>query len=215
MKLIDLTGNVYGRLTVIERAENYKHYTCWLCKCECGNEAVVRSSDLRFNKTKSCGCLRKEFAQKLNNKHGKSKTTEFKIWKGINQRCNNKNNKSYEDYGGRGIKVCKRWSKFENFLVDMGEMPPKKHSIERIDVNGDYEPSNCKWASVIEQSRNHRLQKNNSSGYKGISWDNESSKWVAYIGLNKKTIKLGRFLKKEDAIKARKEAETKYWNKTP
>lgn len=135
---------------------------------------------------------------------------EYAIWKTMRQRCENPNSHKYENYGARGIKVCERWNNFELFLEDMGRRPSKKHSIDRKDVNGNYDPSNCHWASTTEQARNRTMQKNNKSGQNGVHWDKESERWRSCIRISRKLINLGRFIHLEDAIKARKEAEEKY-----
>lgn len=164
----DLTGQKFGRLTVtkqIGKSKNGKYL--WLCLCDCGKETVVSGSDLVTNHTKSCGCFKKEFAGKQNLKHGHKRkhkeSTTYKSWSAMLSRCNNKNNKDYKNYGGRGIKVCDKWNKskggsFENFLIDMGECPPGL-TLDRIDnnklING-YSPENCRWATDKQQCRNQK-----------------------------------------------------------
>lgn len=161
-KTLELTGLKFGRLTPIKIAynNNKNRYNHWECLCDCGNIVVVRSSRLKTGNTKSCGCLQSETSRKngLNNKtHGFSqiKTGTYRSWRQMRGRCNNKNDKGYKNYGGRGIKICDRWNDFENFLEDMGERPIGK-SIDRVDVNGDYLKENCKWSTPIEQANNMR-----------------------------------------------------------
>ncbi len=126
-------------------------------------------------------------------------------------RCENSKSKNYKYYGARGITICERWRvSFKNFIEDMGERPYAK-TLDRIDNNGNYEPSNCRWASLVEQRRNTRLDKRNLSGVKGVYWNKWQNKWGSYISVNKAQVSLGLFTDKEDAIKARKEAEIKYW----
>lgn len=146
MKYVDHTGSQFGRLTVIERSGKNKHnHAIWLCLCECGNMKNVAASKLVTGATQSCGCFRA--------KHGLSKSKVYISWCNMKARCNNKNNIKYPLYGGRGIKVCKRWNDFENFLFDMGE-PTEGFTLDRINNDGDYELSNCRWATPKEQANN-------------------------------------------------------------
>lgn len=152
---IEMVGRKFARLTVIKEAGRNKHRRItWLCECECGREVVVLGSHLRNGNTKSCGCYHPDHKREP---HGKCRTDEYIVWRGMKERCNNKNNSHYKDYGGRGIQVCDRWiNSFSNFLSDMGKRPSSKHTLDRVDVNGNYEPSNCRWSTVEEQSSNKR-----------------------------------------------------------
>lgn len=158
---IDLSGKRFGRLVVVEKTDQRSDgFVVWKCKCDCGNETFVRSSSLRSGSTQSCGCLNKERVSKAKTIHGQYKSSEYRSWESIKARCYNLKNKQFKDYGGRGITVCDRWKdSFENFFSDMGPKPSSKHSIDRIDVNGNYEPENCKWSTDTEQARNRRKQK--------------------------------------------------------
>lgn len=160
-KALDVSGNKYGRLLVISRAQvpNARN-VMWHCKCDCGNMTIVAAANLGKS-TLSCGCLAKETARDLLKDarytltHGRSHTPEHDTWCKMQDRCGNPNNPKFHRYGGRGIKVCQRWLEdFRNFLADMGPKPSPKHSIERKNNDGDYEPDNCRWATNYEQSRN-------------------------------------------------------------
>lgn len=154
-----MIGERFGRLVINDYIPD--RYPKVICTCDCGNIKTLHWSNVKNGKTQSCGCLYKEsrghngFAIK---KHGEShKTVEYQTWKGMKQRCSNSNNSHYKNYGGRGIIVCERWlNSFDNFLEDMGRKPTPQHSIDRIDVNGNYEPSNCRWATPYEQRMNQR-----------------------------------------------------------
>lgn len=184
--LIDLTGAVFGRLTVIKRFGTSKYgQLVWLCRCECGNEATVKSSYLRYGDTKSCGCLIGKGRKKILHGHTRNGmgTRAYRIWHGLRVRCLDKNSKDYKHYGGRGITLDPRWNRFENFLVDMGE-PPEGMTIERIDNNGHYCKQNCKWATQKEQHRNTRW--NHVLSHNGKSQC--ISAWAEEIGINHRTI---------------------------
>lgn len=161
---IDLTGKTFTRLTVIgfDRTEkaNNRSFVRWLVRCTCGKEFSLRAGALSSGNTKSCGCLHRERASeriaKRNATHKKTDTPTWRSWSAMFTRCENKNAKTYKDYGARGISVCERWRKFENFLADMGERP-QGTSIDRFpNIDGNYEPGNCRWATITEQNRNKR-----------------------------------------------------------
>jgi hypothetical protein len=147
--VIDETGNTYGYLTVISQAASKGNFAAWNCRCKCGRETVVRGVPLRRGKIVSCGCLRGEDPV--------TRKPEYGIWIDIKTRCFNPDSWSYRDYGSRGIRMCAEWQdSFEAFLRDMGPRPSAEHSIERENVNGHYEPSNCRWATRAEQGANKR-----------------------------------------------------------
>lgn len=158
-RFIDLTGKKFGRLTVVELAsKNKRGVYYWLCRCECKNTKVIRGGHLREGIIKSCGCLRKELTKQRQTTHGMLNTSEYKIWLGMKTRCSNKNTIGYKDYGSRGITVCERWLKFENFFEDMGERPQNK-TLDRINNNSEYSKMNCRWATWKENNRNRRDNK--------------------------------------------------------
>lgn len=156
-KALDLTGQIFGRLTVLAKAHNKGVRTAWSCQCSCGSYCVVITSYLTSGDTKSCGCLQPELASVRNTKHGATKngkwTGEYMSWSAMVARCTNPTNKKFHRYGGRGIKVDPDWLKFENFLRDMGPRP-EDHTIERVDTDGDYTKSNCIWLHKSKQALN-------------------------------------------------------------
>lgn len=155
------TGQVFGRLTVLARAGRRRRQTLWLCRCACGTEKVIELSGLTGGRTVSCGCYASEKAALANLRHGfaarGARSPEHMIWTAMKQRCSNPKATGYQHYGGRGIKMCERWERsFEAFLEDVGPRPSSKFEIDRIDNDGDYEPSNCRWTTRTAQMRNTR-----------------------------------------------------------
>lgn len=153
-------GDRYGRWTVVRETQKkitssgQTHRRC-LCLCDCGIKKEVFLCKLRSGDSKSCGCLQKELLSKRKKTHGLSKAASYCLWKTMQARCKNFKQPSFKYYGKRGITICKRWMKFENFLEDMGERPKGK-SLDRIDNNGDYKPKNCRWTTRKKQSNNKR-----------------------------------------------------------
>jgi hypothetical protein len=158
-------GVRFGRLVIVslsrvrERPSGVR-VNVWLCACDCGNHTDVFAGNLTNGITKSCGCLQKQGASQRKLKHGKTHTSEYQIWQGMVARCHRRSHASYSLYGGRGIKVCEEWRhSFESFLMDMGTRPSTHHSIDRIDNDGGYCKSNCRWATCKQQSLNKRTNR--------------------------------------------------------
>ena len=173
----DRSGQRFGKLRVIVEAPNINNCTRWHCWCDCGQITTVYTASLVTGNTSSCGCGMHPKT------HGWAKTPTQKSWILARQRCNNPNDDHYKNYGGRGIKVCNRWDKFENFLKDMGKRPEGK-TLDRIDVNGNYEPKNCRWATAREQCNNTR--RNVFLTYNGETLT--IAQWSRRTGINYSTI---------------------------
>jgi AP2 domain len=221
---IDLSGQQFDRLTVIEFAGRNKwNQPMWKCRCECTNERTVCGNDLRSGNTRSCGCLAKEVRKTQvgsahpNFKHGQSHRQQGKpspiyySWRAMITRCTDPEQPSFKYYGERGITVCDRWQGeqgFENFLADMGERP-QRTTLDRKKVNGNYEPSNCRWASAAVQDHNRRKMENTFSQFRGVHKNRE--KFKAVISINRKRMHLGTFDFEIDAAKAYNEAALKHY----
>lgn len=162
----------------------------------CGKEFRARVTTIKRGQIKSCGCLR-------GTQHGLSKDWFYSRWNGMMQRCYNPNHQAYLTYGARGIKICDEWLIVKNFIKWAEETYVEGYTLDRIDNNKGYTPSNCRWADTCVQNTNRRIAKNNTSGYVGVDWNKRISRWRAYIYINKKGITLGHFKDKMDAVKAR------------
>ena len=187
MRSLDRTGAVYGRLTVLGRAKGHEggRRPRWMCSCTCGVTKSISTDALRAGQL-SCGCLTREATAVTNRTHGLSKSPEYRAWSHMLGRCRNPDDKSYKDYGGRGIIVCERWlNSFASFEEDMGVRPSPKHSLDRIDVNGPYSPENCRWATRIEQGRNRR--DNLFIEFQGVS--KTVAEWAEETGISAMTIR--------------------------
>jgi hypothetical protein len=159
-------GKRYGRLVVVAFGGTNKHrHATWSCVCDCGKPSTVVGIQLRSGATKSCGCLQRERASACSTKHGYARfgrpTPEYRSWVSMHTRCYNPKRDQYQDYGGRGITVCARWHRsnpqgFINFVSDMGDKPASRMSVDRINNDLGYRPSNCRWSTPQEQNRNRR-----------------------------------------------------------
>lgn len=179
----DLTGRIFGDMTVLRFSFSRKNSSYWECKCDCGVVKSVRGSHLTGGKTKTCGCYLKKG---MNTKHKMCRTPEYKSWCKIKERCNNPKSKDYKNYGGRGIIICPEWNdSFQLFYDHVGRKPSSKHSIDRINNNGNYEPNNVRWSTRIEQNNNSR--KNVFLEYNG---DRKTiAQWARTIKIDPKTLR--------------------------
>jgi hypothetical protein len=156
MRALELTGKRFSRLVVIKRAGSRNGFSQWECICDCGNTRYAIGPALVDGYTKSCGCLYDETRTTCHRTHGERKTRAYTAWSLMRNRCGNPDGKNFDRYGGRGIKVCERWSLFANFLQDMGQ-PAQGMTLDRINNDGDYEPLNCRWTDRKTQRRNNSM----------------------------------------------------------
>jgi hypothetical protein len=184
----NMAGQRFGRLSVVEREGTRSGQAAWRCVCDCGNTLVVMGAKLRYGHTSSCGCLRIDSCRTRRTRHGFSRVDkirpEYYLWCAMRSRCENPNNKHFQNYGGRGIAVCERWKTFENFFADVGERPSKAHTLERCDNALGYQPGNVKWATRLEQGRNKRNNRR-------LVFDGQEltlSAWGERTGLKRATI---------------------------
>lgn len=201
--LIDHTGEVVNGFFVVERDGSDTGGARWLIECNCGNHFSVRGSHLRKGKVRSCGC------------HKVSHTKLYGVWKQMRSRCNDRQHKSYKNYGGRGIEVCKEWSSFKVFSEWAKENGYREGlTLDRANNDDNYSPSNCRWTDRTTQIINRRINTNNKSGIAGVSWRENRKKWRVTIGIAYKQLSLGSYDNLYDAVIARKQAELKHWRHT-
>ena len=179
----DLEGQEFRRLTVLGCAGRKKGHTYWFTRCDCGNVTRVGAGNLKNGHTVSCGCFMVEQIKERNTTHGHTGNATHRSWAAMLKRCQNQNGPDYPNYGGRGIEVCDEWQKFENFLADMKECP-RGLSLDRINNEGNYEPGNCRWATIKEQNNNTRS--NHHLTFNGKTQN--ITQWVDELGLNYNTI---------------------------
>jgi len=208
--LKDITGRKFGMYFVISRAgKTARNKSLWLCKCDCGKERIVDQSNLVSGNSTSCGHSKVEQAKINFTVHGHTKdhgtTSTYRSWQAMWTRCTNAKSIGWEHYGGRGIAVCPEWSSFEQFLIDMGPRPPKCSLDRYPDNNGNYEKSNCRWATASEQALNKRILKSNKTGYTGINVY-LGKKYVARACINGKRKHVGVFPLTPDGLNAAVEA---------
>lgn len=204
MKFEDITGRRFGRLTAVRRAPNDGRRTMWHCKCECGNDVVVRAENLKSGNTKSCGCIERDFPNAT--KHGMSKTRLAAVYNAMKQRCYNENSSGYYLYGGRGIKVCDEWLQDKTAFFDWAiangyddSSPQTECSLDRVDVNAGYSPENCRWVDSYTQANNTRKNKHyyyNGENRTLAEWSRSSG--IPYSALYARVATLGWTI--EDAI---------------
>lgn len=194
----DLTGQRFGRLTVIKRVPNkpYSEQACWECLCDCGNTITTVGYSLRSGQTNSCGCYYKEIRGTTFKTHGLKHTRIYYIWCSMKERCYTPSNNSYKNYGARGIKVCDEWQKFEPFYEwAMSHGYSEDLSIDRIDVNGNYCPENCRWSTK-------KVQANNTRSNHYVTRDGEThtvTEWCEILGISRSTVvkRIGKGLPEE------------------
>lgn len=188
-QVVDLTGIEFGRLTVVERCgRDNRGEAMWLCVCECGKERKIRGSSLRVGLTKSCGCLNKEIVSKNSKTHGRSNSALHNVWRKMKQRCFSEKDQAFKYYGGRGITVCDEWKdNFENFYkCSMTNGYSDGLTLDRINVNGNYEPSNCRWVTM-------KVQQNNRRNNRRIEFNGQVhtiTEWSVITGINLSTISM-------------------------
>ena len=193
-------GQRFGRLEVVH-IERHKGYRKAIVKCDCGRTRNVRPNHLVSGKTQSCGC----YARDINSSHGMSRTKIYQRWRSMINRCRYPSDQNYQYYGGRGIKVCKRWIEFENFAADMGLPANDALELDRIDVNGNYEPGNVRWVNHSQQMRNRRRnaakRSDSTNRYRGVV-RKSANRWGALIVIDRVRYWLGSFKTEEEAAQA-------------
>lgn len=206
MKRIDHTGARFGRLTALEMVgRNALKKVLWRCQCDCGNKITVPSGSLVTGNTTSCGCIVPNF------KHGGTGKGSYNTWRAMMRRCYNPDDKDYKRYGAMGVTVYPAWHEYAVFAKDMGE-PVGDQTLDRANPYGNYEPGNCRWASLPAQARNTRVRSSSKTGHTGVRF--RSNGWYAEITVQKKKIYSKVAATLEEAVFNRKELERIYWGNT-
>jgi hypothetical protein len=189
----NLVNERFGRLIVVSQADDYfypngRRRTQWLCKCDCGKMVAVEQHNLISGNSKSCGCLNNELIKDRNTTHGDRYTRLYRIWSNIKSRCYNTNASTYPDYGGRGINMCNEWKDsyfaFKAWALNNGYKGENEFTIDRIDVNGNYEPDNCRWSTPKEQANNRR----NTLSLNSKGESHTLSEWADIVGIKYHTL---------------------------
>lgn len=218
-KKLDLTGDRYGRLTVLRETQPNNSRRRWECRCECGIVKEYFQQAILYGDTKSCGCYNLENKSGLHKAtyHGMGGHPLYGTWKKMRSRITNPDNDAYDNYGGRGLGMDKLWIERPNEFIEWAENNGWYDgcglSLDRVDNNRGYFPDNCRFASRTEQNINQRQQKNNTSNYVGVHLNKKSGNWISRITVNKKRISLGSYKDIENAVKARQLGEIKYFGK--
>lgn len=203
---IDLTGHVYGRLTVVREKLPKSYPRLWECLCTCGTSKAILGASMRSGMTQSCGCLNKERVSAASTIHGLHGSPTYNTWHGMQQRCYNPNNHAYAFYGALGIGVCDEWADYPAFYQwAISNGYEEGLTLDRIEGTKNYCPDNCRWATKTTQARNQKMRNTNSSGFTGVSYVERLQKYQAYLTVNYKKISLGYFTDPAEAYKARQD----------
>lgn len=212
----EMKGKTFGRWTVISEAGRNKHgQFMWTCRCECGTVKNINGITLRGGESKSCGCLKLDILLERSTTHGMHKTRFHYVWQNMMRRCYKEGVKAYKDYGGRGIKVDPRWHDFINFRDDLydkylkhaEEFGEKQTTLDRIDVNKNYELENVRFATWFQQAKNRRVRSTNTSGVTGVTFEKQTGRWKAQIFSDGVHRGLGSYKDFDEAVAARRKAE--------